>query len=84
MAKKTPLVLVEWRDSMSLGGGPWHTREVVCKSHPSTIKSAGFLVKRTKKKVIIAGHEADYDGDVAGEMCIPASCIISIKPLRIR
>jgi hypothetical protein len=83
MTKKTPLVLVEWDDSSSLAGNIWHSKWAIRKSRPSKIKSAGFLVHRTKKRIIIAGHKAD-DAGVSGEICIPTSCITSIKPLRIR
>lgn len=73
------VVYIEWEDSF--GGGNWMTKKQANLPVAKCV-TVGFVVKETKRKIVISSHECD-NGDVHGSMAIPKSCIKSIKELKV-
>lgn len=75
-----PIVLVEWHDSRTLTSG-WRARERVLDEAPADyddlIVSAGFLIERRKRYVVLAVGLAP-NGDVAHVLQIPRSEIARV------
>lgn len=73
-------VLVEWEDAA--GGAPrWEPAAVAARRKPVLALTAGFLLKRTKKRIVVALTLAE-DGDCFGTMAIPASWVVRVRELR--
>lgn len=75
--KTFPIVEVTWEDSTS-----WHTWnpiEDAAKLRPDGLISIGYLVKQTKKHIVIAQTLGYDDQKLCGKGCgyfvIPAGCI---------
>lgn len=70
------IVHVKWEDS-HVNNGAWADPSDV-KAWPLTIKTAGFLVAEDKKTITIASSVAK-EGNWAGVIKIPKSCILKRK-----
>lgn len=70
------IVYVKWEDS-HVNGGVWVQSSDV-KAWINTIKTVGFLVAEDKKTITIASSVAK-EGDWAGVMKIPKSCVLERK-----
>jgi len=69
-------VKIVWEDSKSTRGwGP------VENDGPAIIQSCGYLAKETKDFVVIT-TSFSQNGNVMDQLCIPKSCIKSIKKFR--
>lgn len=77
-----PIVVVEWRDAIH-SAGQWESIEDQTDELP-LIYSAGFLVKKTRSKIIVCAAVDPASGHMAGEITIPRSMVQSIKILKDR
>ena len=66
------LVMIEWHDAASATTA-WQDDVNI---HPCT--SIGFLVKESKKQLVIAHTKAE-DGDYAGKFAIPRGFVVEAK-----
>lgn len=77
---KHPLTLISWEDS-AIGHHGWQAITDVKKPAVCRIASVGWIVKRTKKALILAQNVGGLDGRATGQVSnlihIPASCILS-------
>jgi hypothetical protein len=74
--RRRPLVMVEWRDSASLGGGrPWHPAEACAELEPHTLVSVGWVMVEDAARLVLFAH-TDRCSQVAGEICIPKACVV--------
>ena len=80
MSKSPPIVVVEWEDSAVLSRNPWSAGRDVQKLKPLVCYSAGYLIRKTKKRVVVCAHLAGHQ--VAGELSIPAGCIKNMKVIK--
>ena len=79
MARKLPIVEVEWRDSVSRGR--WSTREDYSKETPANCTSVGYLLKSDREKVIIV-QSTEEKSYVLDSITIPRSCVQAIRKLK--
>lgn len=71
------LVRVEWVDSAHIRQ-PWAAKDETLS--PVRCVSVGYVVERTKRKIVLAG---DYTNDQHGRLiAIPATAIRRVKRLR--
>lgn len=73
------LLWIKWKDSTSQQGGIWHDLESVKDMKPLSIVTVGYLIQESKKHITVASSITKHQ--VAGDICIPKSCIKSIKTL---
>lgn len=74
-------VIVKWTDAAALDGeGYWNATGKAKTHKPVKVKSVGFLVKASKRRVTImqAVHE---HGECGGIFTIPTDWIVSMKKL---
>jgi hypothetical protein len=79
-AKHPPIVLIEWRDSRGLNAG-WSDLErtittVADRDFDELLVSAGFLLRSTKRFVVIALSLDNGNSNVDHTMQIPRCCIV--------
>jgi hypothetical protein len=80
MDKKTfRLVKVTWIDATS--SDPWTDLDGVLEYPPHEISSVGYLVSRTKEKIVLAANLDHVSNDVSCCMIIPKGCIKKIEDL---
>lgn len=72
------IVAVLWDDATEVGG--WGDDEYEPK--PCPILSVGFLVKRTKRHLILA-QDLAHDGQVCGRGQIPSGMVMGIKKIPV-
>ena len=76
MGKRLKVYLVEWIDSTSETG--WtHDHDLEL----STCKTVGYLIKKTKDKVVLVQSMSDSDS-IDNKFAIPRKCITSITELK--
>jgi hypothetical protein len=68
-----PLAVIEWIDSCSLSGAFWHAHEDGEQLLLDHCKSVGWILKETKKEIILVPHTTEHS--IGGEMCIPKIAI---------
>lgn len=73
-------VLVEWHDILD-GGGEWQDEDPIS---PVTVYTAGFLLSRGPKHIVIARDYFDHEGKrtLGGRLAIPTGCIVRIQNLK--
>ena len=87
MKRKWPIVEVEWEDSMHFGEG-WKDCDVVieCAARKCGMMqyTAGYLMKRSRRYIIIVGSQSDLENSdrVVGEIQIPRSAIRNLRTLK--
>ncbi len=74
------IVRIEWEDSCS--DDAWQSREKALTHSPSKCRTVGFLLKKDKKEVTVAGNLSDTTTQVGMLMSIPRSCIKKITILK--
>lgn len=74
---KSKVILVDWFD-IAYGAGHWDPTIT-----PAKVSSVGYLVRKTKKELIVAMSRA-WDSDHGGLLAIPMGCVKSIKRLQVR
>jgi|TARA_Y100000310_G_C20694565_1_gene824636 hypothetical protein len=79
MSKKYHIYEIEWDDSGGYSG--WRDIDACkAKETPAKCRTAGYLLKKDKKIVLMALSLADND-DAGDRVCIPRACITSIRKL---
>ena len=73
------LVEVEWRDACGIGG--WREVSVCAKLTPEPCKTAGYLLKRTKKEIIIALSQSEQH-DINQCISIPTAWVTRVRRLK--
>lgn len=75
-----PLVVVDWRDSMTWDA--WHDLDEP--QEPVKIKTAGYLVFKDKTYIVLAPTLRDQEGENrgGGTWTIPCGCVTKIKRLK--
>lgn len=69
---------VVWIDSCGSSGAVWSYEDNLADSlKPTEVTSVGYIVKETKKRILIVGHRARNTEQVSGAMAIPTCAIIS-------
>ena len=76
-AKTKQIVLVEWEDSIVQGG--WRSMEQAEKVEASTCYTAGVLIEKNSKHVIIGQSWYPAADDVSNTTQIPRGMVRSIK-----
>ena len=71
--KRLKFKRITWIDSASITGGGWHDADYADQIEPLEVKTAGYVVKETKKYITIASHVTEHQ--FSGEICIPKSAI---------
>ena len=66
---------ITWIDSASLSVGGWHHKDDIEQLVPMVMKTAGYVVKETKRSITIASSVSE-DGSACGEICIPKFAIV--------
>lgn len=84
--KKTKLELIEWEDSYN-NDMSWKLIKDIPDPAPMICASVGWVIKETKKNIIIAPHISDIKeyrtlGTTCGCLTIPKSAIIKRKILK--
>ena len=75
-------VLVRWLDSSAIaapGGGMWLAKGAAKRHKPSEIWTVGFLVKRTKRKLVLV--QSISPGQEGHGLVIPAACVVELREL---
>ena len=70
---KRPRVEIEWEDSSGPATGVWHRLNDYDHS-PSRCRTLGYVVKETKRYVVVASSVSDADS-LSGLITIPKSAI---------
>jgi len=78
--KKPKLVLVDWIDTVSDGG--WTSRSTMCARQPALNRSAGFLLKRTKRVVTLAMSQGIDCDNFSESLTIPAGNVRRVRNLK--
>ena len=73
------VVLVDWRDACTKGG--WDYIGAYAKHAPSNIRTVGFLLKKTKKEILIATSQSE-DGDINQSIAIPLPWVVRVVTLK--
>lgn len=74
---------IVWVDSCGSSGAVWSYEDNLVDSlKPVEVTSVGYIVKETKKRILIVGHRALKTEQVSGAMVIPTCAIISRVKLR--
>lgn len=84
MKRIGPVVEVEWLDALSRGG--WGTRKTYAEERPLTCLTAGYLLAKTKDKIIIV-QSSSYNAkgeerDLTDSITIPRALCLRMKRLR--
>jgi hypothetical protein len=89
MKNKYPLVYIEWCDAIDTGLG-WETIRITkqwAKTNEWVIKQAGWIVKETKKYIVICAkynpQEDNYQGMVSHTTKIPKTWILKRKTIKL-
>lgn len=77
--KKLKAVLVEWRDILD-GGSDWSDDHEL---EPVTVFTAGFLLSRGQKHIVIVRDYYDHEGKrtLGGRLSIPVGTVVRIQSL---
>lgn len=80
--KKYTAVAVEWIDSAA-PARPWLEQDDARAFDPVVIVSVGFLLRKTKTKVLLMQSlvKNDAHGQLGGINAIPRAAVVSITPL---
>lgn len=73
-----PLLLVTWHDAATNHAG-WAKLTEIASATPPVVRSVGWLLKRTKKHIVIAGSIVGDEGSC--DVVIPTGMILSEKEL---
>lgn len=82
------LVYVEWHDAMSMDTVGWAKPKKVVEQLSASVTnpciSVGFVLKRTKKVIILASSLTSYEDppEVDGTIAIPIAWITKLKELK--
>lgn len=79
--KRLKTIEVEWLDSVVLPR-PWYRPEKIANLDLTTIKSRGFLVARSRRRIAVCSsyHATDTEIVEVGEVTfIPCACIVRMK-----
>lgn len=76
--KKPPLVEVEWTDHC--GWAQWAPREEHAKGVPLACTTAGYLLKKDSKQIVVALNLSETRAD--SSITIVRSCVKSIRRLK--
>jgi hypothetical protein len=80
-SKDNSILFVRWVDSSSQEG--WKSGDNIDTELLQCV-SVGFLVKETKKSIVISGHRTEqFEPDYDGIIVIPRSAILKIKKIKI-
>lgn len=74
--------VVDWVDSASLTTVWWEESEIPPEVI-STIRSVGFVVRRNRMELVLAGAVSDGSGCLARPFAIPMGCIKRIKFVKL-
>lgn len=81
--KRGRLLVVTWRDSVTLGRGGWQQAGEVASVEPALIETVGWVLCETPSALTLA---ATWDDDspphVEGHMVIPKGCIVKKRRVR--
>lgn len=80
MSKLGPLVLVKWKDAKSEPAG-WKDVDEIANGRPAIVESVGWVVKKTKTKLVIISSYIKEHHQCDGDLLIPLSWIISVTEL---
>ena len=83
------LVVVDWTDSCSMTGGPWHSVESIkedINKQSLACRSVGWLIAESKDAIVLVAHQAFGTKEaelnqVSGDMTIPKCAIEKMKVL---
>ena len=85
MARKLPIVEVEWTDSAATKGWSRDPKQFtgpgVC-GGVSHCRTVGYLLERNSNQVVVVQNQADDTESLGEGMAIPTSCVKRIKRLR--
>lgn len=73
------LVVIEWEDAAMSSQG-WDSLRMARRNKTEKVRSVGYLVKRGKKKTIIAMGFGE--GQVADALTIPSSCVRKMRRVK--
>ena len=79
--KHLKLVLVKWRDAKSEPSG-WKSIEEVRKNKTALVSSVGWIIKETKKELILVSSIVEDHCD--GDTTIPRDWVQSIETLVLK
>lgn len=79
--KTLPLVQVTWSDAMGQAG--WIRPEDAAELEPVVVHTVGWLVFKSKKKVVLVGSHNDA-GDYGDPTVIPTDWVLKIRRLKRR
>lgn len=74
-----PLLLVTWRDAVSNHVG-WEKLDTIAKQTPVTVRSVGWLLRRTRRHITLVASIVDDEG--SSDVTIPTGWIISEKEIK--
>lgn len=80
-ARTGKLVYIRWLDHVGWTQNNWHDIDDTKLLTPSVIDTVGWIVKETKKHIIVASIITD-NGNTNGEICIIKGCIVKRKNLK--
>jgi hypothetical protein len=75
---KIKIIEIEWVDSCGFGPS-WEKKDSLEPLYPSSVRSTGFLVEKTRQHITIA--QSISSDQLAGRLCIPNGCIKRVKKL---
>ena len=73
------LVEVEWINSCAMG--KWRDKKEYENQEPITCRTAGYLLSKDKKRVIILQSQSN-EGGMSDSMTIPRVCVKRMKHLK--
>lgn len=74
--KRCPMVEVEWIDSVASGG--WRKIEDYETREPTNCVSVGYLVSKTRERIVLLQNLNPENGDASDSMTIPRACVKKI------
>ena len=74
------IVELSWVDACSLGNA-WDSRKEGEIGEPFKCQTVGYLVRKTRKKIIVAQSQCLENNDIMNRMVIPRGCVTEIKEL---
>lgn len=81
--KRGRLMVVTWRDSVTLGRGGWKNAGEVATLEPALIETVGWVLRETSLSLTLAASwDDDSEPHVEGHMCIPKGCIVKKRLVR--
>ena len=78
--KRPPLVLIEWYDAIAHAPG-WLDARLV-KSDLPTVQSVGWMIRRTKRSIILVADTGKADSDTNRRIEIPTGMVIG-EPIKL-